>query len=665
MFNYSGFWATLSSLWFRLMTLSALGLMFAAALFLARARVQGWTFYLTPGEVLFEIMIRLIFAALAGLAAGTVLSALSLPILWIFRSSHARAAECITSAAVVVVLFADSRFSLTSLIKWSNRGVRFTGALVAAHALFFILAILVPRARRMLVGTLDHLLDQEMTRNIALATLVAATSAGAAQFAFARALPPERQVVAAQKPKGNFLLITFDALDAEDMSLYGYHLATTPNIDAFARQATVFNNFYSASTFTTPSVATMLTGKYPSEHRVYHLKGRIGDEIREQSLPHAMHAAGYSTGAFFSNPFAYYLGKSFESEFDNYPQPNFQYNGIRQVWDMTGPLHQESGFGSRIDEYFDLEDVWNNLTGLPGNLSMRMRPQVSFGQARQLLEHMDDGFFLWVHVITPHDPYMPADSERGKFLPMSTLPNPENEVSGKWKPHYLPDDQDQIDKRRLRYDEFIATADREFGEFMKQIEKSGRLENTTVIISADHGESFEGGVYQHQTPYLTRPVIHIPLIIRTPGQKEPRRVDYTADQTALAPTILELAGVAKPQTMRGDSLGGWVKGESARQRGGYAFTQYLEKNSIFEPLRHGTIGVMDGEYQYVFYLDEQKGALRHLPKAHIWDLDLTAANPARAEAMREAIQVRFPELRPGLSDAATAEAAHGSRFPAD
>ena len=100
-----------------------------------------------------------------------------------------------------------------------------------------------------------------------------------------------------------------------------------------------------------------------------------------------------------------------------------------------------------------------------------------------------------------------------------------------------------MNQRRLRYDEFIATADRAFGLFMTDLENSRKLQNTTVMFSADHGESFEGGVYQHSSPYQTRPVIHIPLIIRTPGQQDSRTVSVTADQTSLAPTILELAGV--------------------------------------------------------------------------------------------------------------------------
>ena len=115
-----------------------------------------------------------------------------------------------------------------------------------------------------------------------------------------------------------------------------------------------------------------------------------------------------------------------------------------------------------------------------------------------------------------------------------------------------------MDQFRLRYDEFILTADRAFGSFMSDLENGGRLRDTTVVVSADHGESFEGGVFQHGSPYLTRPMIHIPLIIRTPGQQDSRRVAFTADQTALAPTILELAGQPKPDGMRGQSLAGWL-----------------------------------------------------------------------------------------------------------
>jgi arylsulfatase A-like enzyme len=190
----------------------------------------------------------------------------------------------------------------------------------------------------------------------------------------------------------------------------------------------------------------------------------------------------------------------------------------------------------------------------------------------------------------------------------------------------------------------LANADRSFGVFLDDLEKGGKLQDTTVIISADHGESFEGGVYQHQTPYLTRPVIHVPLIIRTPGQQDGPIVPFTADQTSLAPTILELAGVTKPNWMRGASLVPWLNRDGQGEREGLAFTQYLERNSVFKPLRKGSVGVIDGQYEYVVYLDSQKGALRPLSEAHVWNLDKTSEYPDRAKALRDAIAHRFPDL---------------------
>jgi arylsulfatase A-like enzyme len=286
--------------------------------------------------------------------------------------------------------------------------------------------------------------------------------------------------------------------------------------------------------------------------------------------------------------------------------------------------------------------MWNSLRGLPSDLYLRFRAVASFEHTREVLAKLPDGFFLWVHVMTPHTPYLPDVAERGRFLPDGqprTQPDEET-----WFPHYGPDQQSQVDHLRLIYDEFIATGDRAFGAFMAELENAGKLRDTTVIVSADHGESFDGGVYGHKSPYLTRPIIHVPLIIRTPGQQESRMVAFTADQTALAPTILELAGQPKLDSMPGQSLVGWLHSDGQGEGKGLAFCQYLERNSLFKPVRHGTVSVIDGQYQYVVILYSQKGMLRPLNEAHIWDLDRTAENPARAEALHATIHSRFPDL---------------------
>jgi arylsulfatase A-like enzyme len=146
--------------------------------------------------------------------------------------------------------------------------------------------------------------------------------------------------------------------------------------------------------------------------------------------------------------------------------------------------------------------------------------------------------------------------------------------------------------------------------------------------------------------YQTRPVIHIPLVIRMPGQQDSRKVAFTADQTALVPTILELAGQSETDRMRGQSLVEWLNRDAQGEGEGMAFCQYFEQNSVFKPLRPGAAGIIDGksQYQYVVDMDAQKGSLKPLNEAQIWKLDRSAENPELAQQLRAIIASRFPEL---------------------
>ena len=638
-----------TSLWFQLVTLCIGALVFCEALVLLRGKAQGWTFYLTPPEVAFEVVVRVIAAALAGVALGTACTVVVAPLVWYFSSSREHVVEWVKKAAVFLVVFLASRYALEVLIKWSyswsTHPAIYDKLLLWGQFLTFAIALFVPRPRRAVVTSLDSYLTDTMTRRTALATVAGTAALVATEFALGKRASAVVTELVPQRPNSNFVLITFDAMAAEDMSLYGRTLPTTPNIDAFARKSTVFTKFFAASTYTTPCIGVILTGHYPSESKVYGLSGQLPPDNAGRTLPHLMRAAGYATGAFLTNPWAYYLSNSLRDGFDILPEPVFQSGGMQGLWDVTTPLHQDSGIGSRIDEYFDLNVMWNSVAHLPANLPFRYRPEASFEHARQMLARLPEGFFLWVHVLGPHAPYLPDSEDQGRFVQKSELRD-SGEDGLRWYPHYKPDQQAQVDRRRLAYDEYVLSSDRAFGEFMSDLENSGKMSNTTVVVSADHGESFEGGVYQHQTPYLTRPVIHIPLIIRTPGQRDGRTVAVTADQTSLAPTILDLAGQPRRDWMRGQSLANWLNRDGQGAGEGLAYTQYLERNSVFKPLRHGSVGVIDGEYEYVFYLETKKGELRSLNQAQIWNLDQSAENPERAEALHAAIHSRFPDFVP-------------------
>lgn len=644
------------TLWFRLTTLAVVAAVFFETLSLVWGKARGWTFYLPVIEVGYEVLRRLVAASVVGLLVGTVTAAALGPVLWFFKSRREQLADWVTKVAVASIVFLILRYVVIELIqrsevrlsdtfKWSaESNYMLLEISLVAFYVAFALAMYIPRTRKEILSSLDGVLNQPMTRRTALATVAGAAGFLATEYAFGKHLSTVKAALGPKHPKGNFLVISFDALSAEDMSLYGCLRPTTPNLDAFSRKSAVFTKFYSASTFTTPAIATILTGLFPSESGVHQLQGRGFPEIGARNLFSVLRTAGYGTGAFMANPYAYYFVKGFENDLDVFPDPVFQNGALQRLWEAVPQLHRNPPFGSSIEEYLDLAHAWNFLTRERGDdYPMRSSTEMSFLHARQMLDKLPDGFFLWVHVLAPHRPYLPALRDRGRFLP-DTQPLPdETKFWDDWTHHYEPDKQRLVDLWRLRYDEFIASTDRAFGTFLSELENSGRLQDTTLIVTADHGESFEGGIYQHGSACLTRPVVHVPLIIRTPGQQEGRRVTVPADQTSLAPTILELAGQPKSSWMRGPSLVPWLNADGPVKEQGLAFTQYLAGNSVFKPIRKGTFGVIDGEYEYITYLDTQKGELRPLNEAHIWNLDRSAENPARASALRAALHSRFPD----------------------
>jgi arylsulfatase A-like enzyme len=141
-----------------------------------------------------------------------------------------------------------------------------------------------------------------------------------------------------------------------------------------------------------------------------------------------------------------------------------------------------------------------------------------------------------------------------------------------------------------------------------------------------------------------RPVIHVPLIVRRAGQQEGRTIAVTADQTSLAPTILELAGASRPESMRSPSLVPLLDQSQTAGGEGRAFCQYFERNSVFRPIQHGTVGVVDQQFQYIVTIDSQKGALRPLSEAQDFRVDRSAAYPVEAETLRNSLHERFPDL---------------------
>lgn len=649
------FGQALIGLWFSSTTVFAAALFLALAFFLFPGKVIGWLHYLTFPEMVYEVTVCVIFLALLAVILGGVCAVAAAPF---FRSSSSRGTTARAAIATVsaVGIFVDLYLALLMLEDQAQLYGSRAKLVLALYCVVFVLCLLSPKARQKFTSTFDFLLGRR-TRNVA----VLATAVGVIMLVVAgRTAPASAKVqhgAAGRHP--NILLVTFDAMSAEDMSLYGYRLPTTPHIAEFASKGTVFSNFYSASTFTTSSVASIMTGLAPSETHVYQLWGRLRGPRLAQTLPHVLHDSGYVTAAVASSPVVHFFNSWFSGDIDFFDGPVYRTNSFfMKLWNASAFLHPLQPFGSRLDEFAELERAMDSIPMqvnafdhmLFAHLQSEFPPAETFKRARKAMGQLPQGYFLWVHVFAPHHPYLP-DAHLGRFLPTNEMRTGESQIAFMARTDgftYPPELQPQVDKVRLRYDEFMADADSAFGNFLSGLEADGKLADTAVIVSADHGEAFQGGFFRHEHAFQALPEIHIPLIVRMPGQDRQSKVAIAADETSLAPTILEIAGIPRAEWMHAPSLVPWLNphagGSPKVESRGLAFNEFLETDSVFFPVRSGTAGVTDGIHQYVLDLGTGEGTVRNIAEPLVWNIDRSAEEPEVARELRDALYSRFPEL---------------------
>ncbi len=619
--------------------------------------IDGWRAYETGSEILREIGGRLILSISLAAILGTAATVLVLPYVLAERTSLETRCERITRFVGTMVAAAFTAALIGLLIRWATR----TGllsitqrasmllwlALVALLVAGYLLYRLAQGPQATETPDFVDTFSGKVTRRLVLTSGAAGLLTAFHDTNAARA--PLRVRSPRRTPGPNVILVTFDALSAEDMGCYGYRLQTTPNIDALARTSHLFAHYYAVSTFTTPNVVSMLTGRYPSSTRVYHYGGNLHGLESERTLPYELRKAGYRTLASVANPGAHPDCLGFGADFDELPAPPITDFATREAAAIfkSAQLADEAGVAARLVPY-TLEQISPRLFGQKRSSAP---PALSFKQAKALLDKADPPYFLWVHTYAPHFPYLPDPPYLHRFLASDELRTHADFVNMiDLKGYsYSTARQPIVDKARLRYDEWIAQADGAFGEFMTMMRASGRLQNTAVIVSADHGESFAGGYVGHGGSDLRRPILHVPLLIHLPGQTRGEIITDVVDQTALAPTLLDVIGGSRPHWMDGKSLGPLLQGgATAQSRAGressFAFAQFLEPNSVFGVANRGTVGVIDGQNQYVLTLDDGRGALYALEDSDRQDRNRASSEHELAARLRAQIAHRFPAL---------------------
>jgi arylsulfatase A-like enzyme len=582
-------------------------------------RFESIQLYSKPFSILFDISVVYLLLMLIGIMFGLVATLITLSLRTIIRKLDLDSA--IEYNNLVVLLFV-----ILCLIKsgklWFlktfdvNRNIEHIDVKYKIALIVLLFLILIIRRK-----TIPYINFKMINYYIVRITIVCAVIVVVnVVVTFGHSNTEEEMIVYknSEKVKPNIILVTMDALSAEDMSVYKYCLRTTPNLEEFGRSSYVFDNMFANGNWTRPSVASLLMGVRPSTHRLISRSdfNNISFNVnKKQNMPFYLQQNGYECYAIVSNlAYAHPRANNTIESFASIPYKTIPFDYIKDekrayllYYISSYFIKLESNANMWLFNIINDYIPWANVSLLPNKGRDRWDTEtpfpveVPFALARDILSrNQKSNLFIWIHIYPPHDPYLPPNSFRHSFLKERIFENKKTNTVISGRINRLTDDKQDLNKLRLRYDENILYADAAFGDFLQFLRNSGYYENSIILLSADHGESFEHGHLGHGGPHLYQQLVHIPLLIHLPGQLQGKRVPSNMEHVDIAPTILDLIGLKIPS---------WMEGETMKKAmlGGYVTTRpkyfmELDGNSKDGPLKKGTIGVTVGDFKYIYSL---------------------------------------------------------------
>lgn len=406
-----------------------------------------------------------------------------------------------------------------------------------------------------LCGRLGARLPKAFHRGLGLAALLVAVVGAAtlAQSWRAQHASSRGALNARNQDLPNVLLIVVDALRADVLEPYGgvdwagvaaNPRVKTPNAARLAEAGVVFDNAFVQAPFTWSSFGSLLTGKYPRRHGLIVMSPTQRMKLAENvTLPwHLKHAQN---------------ARGVRLEDGDYAGATF----------MTGTLSQGSGLMHGFDWYFEamaghelvaLDSRWSvyrsNLLVylLKNKLTQRFDNSLVTSTAVEWLAANEKKRFLGlVHLYSTHTPYDPEEQFRRQYCD----PAYDGPITAFYADSRIALEQGtytatEADVQQIRnlYYAGVAQADRDIGLVLDELERQGVLDDTLVILTADHGEelSDHAGYWEHNWMFQTN--LRIPLIMSWPaGFAGGRRVDALVESIDVLPTVCALLGVAPPE----------------------------------------------------------------------------------------------------------------------
>jgi arylsulfatase len=316
------------------------------------------------------------------------------------------------------------------------------------------------------------------------------------------------------------VIVVIDTLRADRLGVERDGRSLTPFLDSLSDRAVVYRNAYAPSPWTNPSVASLLTSRFPSQHGIVWFDTVLSES--EETLAEVLRKHGYATAGFVANPLL-----------------RAKY-GFGQGFDVLRTLGARRGADGKAEVYASAEKVneaalsWlDGLRGVGGDVPP---------------------FLLYVHYMEPHYPFDPSPSDLDRVL--GGRPRP---ALGRINEALRNQDSVPIDEGILQsvldvYDAEVVGVDAWLESLFLSLEQRGLLSDAIVVVTADHGEEFleHGYVGHHQALYEES--IRVPLLVLAPEMEGPAVVTTAVSLLDVAPTVLDLAGIASPESFEGRSL---------------------------------------------------------------------------------------------------------------
>ena len=331
----------------------------------------------------------------------------------------------------------------------------------------------------------------------------------------------------------NVLLVSIDSLRADRLGVYGNSRSVSPNLDRLAGEGARFSNALSPTSWTLPAHATILTGLRQRQHRVINVRDRLADEI--VTLPEIFSRAGYETFGLYSGPF----------------------------------LHPVFGFGQGFDRY---ESCMSDTSVDPkrpqawsASHQDQTNPAVQAKFRRWLGERGERPFFAFIHMWDVHYDYIPPEPYRSMFDEGYDGDLNGRNIIGAGFP--LDASERDVGYLLSLYDAEIRYTDDTIGSLVGALESAGMLDDTIIVVTSDHGEEFKDHGRKGHQHSLYDELIRVPLIIwAAPDVEAGTVVEEPVSLADIAPTILDMVGIARPQDVDGESLLPALRGRGGATR---------------------------------------------------------------------------------------------------